>query len=239
MVTRANGASTIREFLTNFTQHIPPPCHEEVRVIHADDDVLVVSKPSGLLSVPGRFLKDCAVNRLVFDYPDVAVVHRLDLDTSGLMVFALTKHAARDLSRQFREREVDKTYSAVVWGEVALDAGEIDLPLGPVPVGRPRHRVDLEHGKQALTRYQVIERCAGFTLMDLKPVTGRSHQLRVHLTHLGHPIIGCDLYAHPAAFNAAPRLMLHAATLEFGHPSSGRRTRFDDPSGFSLASLSS
>jgi len=193
--------------------------------VHADDHVLVVDKPSGLLSVPGRYLKDSVLHRVVFDYPDVAVVHRLDLDTSGLLVFARSKHAARDLSRQFRDRQVEKHYVAVVWGELA-QGGQIDLPLSADPERRPRHRVDPEHGKEAITGYEVIAWGPAASRLRLTPRTGRSHQLRVHLAHIGHPILGCDLYAHEAALRAAPRLLLHASRLGFTHPGSGLPVAF-------------
>jgi len=193
--------------------------------VHADDHVLVVDKPSGLLSVPGRYLKDSVLHRVIFDYPDVSVVHRLDLDTSGLLVLARSKHAARDLSGQFRDRQVEKQYVAVVWGELAQD-GEIGLPLSADPERRPRHRVDPEHGKEAITAYEVIASGPDASRLRLRPRTGRSHQLRVHLAHIGHPILGCDLYAHDEALHAAPRLLLHASRLGFAHPGSGQPVAF-------------
>ncbi len=217
--------------MDNFTRHIPPPCHEEITLVYEDADLVVVVKPSGLLSVPGRFVKDCVTRRLVFDYADIDIVHRLDLDTSGLMVLALNKPAARDLSRQFRERQVDKEYSALVWGNVKDDHCTIDLPLGADPMARPRHRVDPE-GKSAVTHVEVVHRSGHSTRLRLRPVTGRSHQLRVHLAHLGHPILGCDLYAHREAFEAAPRLMLHASRLGFSHPVRGERLTFESVAPF-------
>ncbi|XOV90798.1 MAG: RluA family pseudouridine synthase [Pseudomonadota bacterium] len=200
-------------------------------IVYDDDHLVVVVKPSGLLSVPGRYVKDCVTRRLVFDYADVDIVHRLDLDTSGLMVLARGKPAARELSRQFRERQVGKEYTALVWGPVQEVHGTINLPLGPDPVARPRHRVD-PAGKSAVTHFEVEERSTAFSRLRLVPVTGRSHQLRVHLAHLGHPILGCDLYAHPAAFAAAPRLMLHASRLSFSHPVTGRRLSFENTAPF-------
>jgi tRNA pseudouridine32 synthase/23S rRNA pseudouridine746 synthase len=217
--------------VSGFTQHIPPPCKEEVKIVFADDDILVVDKPSGLLSVPGRYLKDCVQHRVQFDFPDVRVVHRLDLDTSGLMVFALSKPAARELSRQFRQREVKKEYVAEVWGNVESD-GIIEARLAPDPVNRPRHLVDPARGKEAITRYEIAAVREDSTRLRLFPETGRSHQLRVHLAHIGHPILGCDLYAHEAAFKAAPRLMLHAACLSFLHPRSATRVEYDSAPDF-------
>ncbi len=209
-----------------YTHHVPPPCAEEVRVVHADDHLLIVDKPSGLLSVPGRFLKDSVLQRVMFEYPDARVVHRLDLDTSGLLVLALTSLATSDLNRQFRERLVNKVYIAEVWGLVADDEGEIDLPMRPDPVNRPRQVVDHDLGKAALTKFTVLDRRHATTLVALYPVTGRSHQLRVHLASLGHPILGCDLYASKAAFAAADRLCLHASKIGFSHPLTSEAVSF-------------
>ena len=172
-------------------------------------------KPAGLLSVPGRFVKDCVLHRLHFEYPDARVVHRLDLDTSGLMVFAQSQAAVSDLNRQFRERTVKKSYVARVWGSMNDNSGRIDLPMRADPDNRPRQVIDQENGKAALTRYEVIDRGEASTLVKLMPETGRSHQLRLHLAAIGHPILGCDLYAHPAAFEMADRLCLHASELTF------------------------
>ncbi len=136
-----------------YTQHIPPPCDEQVEVLHADDDVLVVVKPSGLLSVPGRFLKDSVVQRMHYEYPDAAVVHRLDLDTSGIMVLAQTRQATSALGRAFHDRLVSKEYIALVYGEVEERSGTISLGIRPDPYNRPRQLIDNEAGKSAETRY--------------------------------------------------------------------------------------
>ncbi len=210
-----------------FTHHVPDPCFEEVEVLHVDEHLIVVNKPSGLLSVPGRYVKDCVVHRLQFDHPDIRVVHRLDLDTSGVIAFANSQHATSDLNRQFRERTIGKEYEALVFGLVEQDEGEVDVAMRPDPENRPRQLVDPENGKPSLTRFRVIERLENSTRVQLLPVTGRSHQLRIHMTHIGHPILGCDLYAHPEAFNAAERLCLHAKVLELDHPASGERMRFE------------
>jgi tRNA pseudouridine32 synthase / 23S rRNA pseudouridine746 synthase len=202
----------------DYTFHIPAPCHEDVDVLFADRDLLVVQKPAGLLSVPGRIVKDCVLHRLQAEYPDVVIVHRLDLDTSGLLVLSRSGRATSELNRQFRERKVRKTYTAVVDGVVRDDAGEIDLPLGPDPDNRPRQRVDTINGRQALTYYKVIKRMGDCSRLRLTPVTGRSHQLRIHLAEVGHPILGCDLYAPVEVLARAKRLLLHAASLEFSHP---------------------
>ncbi len=217
--------------MPNFTEHIPPPCTEEVEILHADRDIVVAVKPSGLLSVPGRYLKDCMLHRMMYEFGDIHMVHRLDLDTSGVMVMARSKAAAQSLHKQFREREVDKEYVAIVWGEVQAKSGVLDFPLEPDPVNRPRHRVS-ENGREAITHYEGEGTVDGNTRLRLKPVTGRSHQLRVHTSHIGHPILGCDLYAHPEALNASERLMLHAETLGFSHPSTGERQAFHSKSPF-------
>jgi len=198
-----------------------------VVVHHADDDILVVEKPAGLLSVPGRFVKDSVLHRILFDYPDARIVHRLDLDTSGLLVLALSQVAISDLNRQFRERIVEKEYVARVWGEVSEAKGEIDLPIRPDPDNRPLQIIDHQAGKPSQTLYEVEEIKDGQTLLKLKPVTGRSHQLRIHLASIGHPILGCDLYAHEEAFKAASRLMLHARMLSFEHPRTGTVVRYE------------
>lgn len=197
--------------------HIPDPCAEEVEIVHVDDDILVVRKPAGLLSIPGRYVRDCVLHRMFFEYPDVLIVHRLDLATSGLMVLARSTRAARELSRQFRERAVEKTYEAQVWGKVVNPQGEIDAPLAPSS-RKPLHRVDFEHGKAALTRFVTLQTGADTSRVRLFPQTGRSHQLRVHMAYIGHPILGCDLYGHDRPRLAASRLMLHAAKLCFAHP---------------------
>ncbi len=210
--------------------YIVPFCQEKVEILLADEDFLVVSKPSGLLSVPGKAPenKDCLITRVQQEYPTATTVHRLDLDTSGVMVVALTKDAHRNISKQFEERRVAKEYVAHVYGIVEQDQGTVDLPLICDWPNRPKQKVDFELGKQAVTHWSVMERCLGnstnetstsaYTVVKLKPITGRSHQLRVHMAAIQHPILGCDMYAHADAFRAAPRLMLHAERLTFYHP---------------------
>ena len=149
------------------------------------------------------------------------IVHRLDLDTSGIMVIPLDKPTHAHISRQFQQRRVEKTYHAVVYGVVEADAGEVELPIRCDWENRPLQMIDHERGKYALTRYEVLERFEDRTRLLLKPVTGRSHQLRIHMRELGHPILGCDMYAHEAALGMADRLMLHATTLAFEHPATG------------------
>ncbi|AOR62486.1 bifunctional tRNA pseudouridine(32) synthase/23S rRNA pseudouridine(746) synthase RluA [Pectobacterium wasabiae] len=190
-------------------------------VIYQDQHIMVVNKPSGLLSVPGRAPenKDSVMSRIQADYPTAESVHRLDMATSGVIAVALTKAAERELKRQFREREPKKCYLARVWGHMAQDEGVIDLPLICDWPNRPKQKVCFETGKSAQTEYQVLSRDDdGTTRVKLMPITGRSHQLRVHLLALGHPILGDGFYAHPDAKAMAPRLLLHAQELAITHP---------------------
>lgn len=205
------------------TPYLVPHSQEPIAILHRDGHLLLVRKPDLLLSVPGKhpLNKDCLISRLQVDYPGARIVHRLDLDTSGIMVIALTRRAESGLGRLFQQRRVEKDYVAVVDGRVADDAGEIDLPLAPDWERRPRQKVCAETGRPALTRYRVLARDADRTRLLLTPVTGRSHQLRLHLAAIGHPILGCDLYAPEAALAKAPRLLLHASRLAFPHPVSG------------------
>ncbi len=194
-----------------------------LKVLYCDTHMLVVEKPAGLLSVPGRLPenKDCLITRLQGDYPDALTVHRLDMATSGLMVFARGVEAHRVLSRAFADRRVSKRYVAMVAGEMVADTGEVDLPLITDWPNRPRQMVSHEIGKPSLTRWQVLSRDAGRTTVELEPVTGRSHQLRVHMQAVGHPIIGDVFYAPEAVVALSPRLLLHASSLEVPHPQTG------------------
>lgn len=196
-------------------------------VLHQDHEVLLVDKPSGLLSVPGKgtHLADCLLSRVQAAFPEALLVHRLDRDTSGVMVFALTPHAQRHLGLQFEKRQTKKAYVARVWGDVEADEGQVDLPLIVDWPNRPLQHVDHENGKPALTDWKVMKREGGVTRMRLFPQTGRSHQLRVHMKEIGHPILGDPFYASGAARNA-PRLMLHAESLRFRHPDGGKGLTF-------------
>jgi tRNA pseudouridine32 synthase/23S rRNA pseudouridine746 synthase len=188
-----------------------------MRVIHADDRMLVVDKPSGLLSVPGRTEPDCASARVQALYPDALIVHRLDQATSGLLLFARGADAQRELSADFAERRVDKVYIAVVAGRLEGE-GLIDLPVGADWPNRPRQQVDLARGKPSQTRWRVLAHEGPNTRVQLEPLTGRSHQLRVHMAHLGHAMLGDALYAKPDIAAASPRLLLHASELRIaGH----------------------
>lgn len=206
-----------------------PPVEPYLDVLHRDDDLLVVDKPSGLLSVPGKAAEhaDCLEARSRDRFPEARIVHRLDMDTSGVMVLAMNAAAHRHLGLQFERRKTRKTYVAEVWGQMVGDEGEVDLPLVCDWPNRPKQMVSFEHGRPALTRWQVLERTEKTTRVRLFPHTGRSHQLRVHMLALGHPIIGDRFYAEGEALSAFHRLALHAESLEFHHPSGGERVAFE------------
>ena len=199
-----------------------PPL-QPLEIIFQDKDLLVVNKPSGLLTNPGKgeHLADCLLTRVQAQYPTALLVHRLDLATSGVVVFALRRKAEAALKQQFSERVVKKTYLARVWQQPDPATSEIDLPLIADLAAPPRNKVCFEQGKAALTRYQSLTGVDEHALLALFPVTGRAHQLRVHLQSIGHPILGDALYAHADALAAAPRLLLHAMVLELNQPYSG------------------
>ncbi len=206
-----------------------PPA-DEPDVIHADHEILVVNKPSGLLSVPGRGegKADCLIERLRGAFPTILLVHRLDQDTSGVMIFGLTPHAQRNLSKQFEERRTKKIYVARLAGCLQPKSGRVDLPLIVDWPNRPRQMVDHQNGKSAQTDWKVMKASDQETRVRLFPVTGRSHQLRVHMAESGHPILGDPLYAEGAAADH-PRLMLHAESLRIKHPDSGLSQTFRAP----------
>jgi tRNA pseudouridine32 synthase/23S rRNA pseudouridine746 synthase len=202
--------------------------------LHVDDALLVVEKPPWLLSVPGRLISDCLAARVQARWPDALVVHRLDMGTSGLMLFARGIEAQRSLSLDFEKRRIGKRYIAVVAGLVEAEAGTIDAPLIVDWPNRPRQVVDAVRGKPSLTHWRrmAVDAARQQSRVELHPVTGRSHQLRVHLAHIGHAIVGDELYAPPAVHAAAPRLLLHAARLELRHPVSGEALVFTSPPPF-------
>jgi len=205
-----------------------------MELLHEDEALLVVVKPAGLLSVPGRG-EAGRINltaQVQERWPDALAVHRLDQATSGLMLFARGAEPHRRMSMAFEARAVGKQYSAVVEGSVAAEQGEIAAPLIVDWPNRPRQIVSLTHGKPALTRWRMLERGAARSLLLLEPVTGRSHQLRVHLQSIGHPIVGDDLYGTPQG--ACDRLLLHASRLAFAHPMSGQTLVFESRVPFAL-----
>ncbi len=192
-----------------------------------DDALLVVNKPAGLLSVPGRGTdkQDCLITRVQARYADALIVHRLDMGTSGLMLLARGKAMERALSILFQQRAVDKRYLALAAGRFQQPAGTIDLPLLTDWPNRPRQKVDFEAGKPSVTHYQVLayDEATDTSRVALQPLTGRSHQLRVHLMSIGHALLGDELYAPSAVCAQAGRLLLHASRLVFVHPQTGQQ----------------
>ncbi|NCO86960.1 MAG: RNA pseudouridine synthase [Rhodobacterales bacterium] len=209
------------------------PPQDPLVILHADHEVLLVDKPSGLLSVPGKgeHLADCLIARVQAVFPQALLVHRLDRDTSGVMVFALTPHAQRHLGLQFENRQTKKTYVARVWGEMAARSGTVDLPLIVDWPNRPLQMVDPVNGRPAQTDWRVVRARDGETRVRLMPRTGRSHQLRVHMLALGHPILGDPFYATGPARDH-PRLMLHSEVLQFRHPDGGQGMKITAPCPF-------
>ncbi len=202
-------------------------------VISEDEDLLVVDKPTRMLTQPGvgPGKTDSLITRIQAELPQARVVHRLDWDTSGLMLIALNAATHRELSIQFQNRQTEKTYIAVIAGHLEQRQGSVDAPLGPDRAHAPRHHVTPE-GRPSLTRWEVTGFEGEHTRVALYPVTGRSHQLRVHMLHIGHPILGDTLYAPEAIQHAAPRLLLHAARLGFTHPRTGKRMVAESPTPF-------
>lgn len=198
----------------------------EVDLLFVDEHLLVAAKPAGLLSVPGRGpeKQDCLSARLQRLFPDALVVHRLDMATSGLMLFARGPEMQRKLSIMFQQRAMEKRYIAVCAGTLQPSCGEIALPIAPDWPNRPLQRVDAVHGKPSLTRYRLLLQENERSRLELEPVTGRSHQLRLHLAAVGHPILGDALYGD---VHSAPRLLLHACLLRFTHPHSRELLTFE------------
>ncbi len=209
------------------------PPDTPLQFLHEDAQILVLDKPAGLLTVPGKLAnrEDCLITRLQAARWDALTVHRLDCDTSGVIIFARTKQAQGHLGQEFERRRAQKTYVARVHGRIDGDSGHIDLPVGSDWDYRPRQKVDLEKGRPAQTDWQVIDRTDTETRVRLTPHTGRSHQLRVHMLALGHPIIGDQIYA-PETSRDYPRLMLHAETLSLHHPATKDRVTFAAPAPF-------
>ncbi|GAB60322.1 RluA family pseudouridine synthase [Rheinheimera nanhaiensis] len=211
---------------SEFSYH--PPTEPWLDILYQDKDLIVLNKPSGLLTNPGRgaHLADSLLSRVQQQFPLAQLVHRLDLATSGVVVMALRRKAEAALKQQFADRLVKKRYLALVWGQVTPTEGVIELPLMADSANPPRQKVCFVEGKPAITHYRVLQQLADRALVELKPVTGRSHQLRMHMLHLGHPILGDAFYAHAEALNAAPRLMLHAASLQVLQPYHGTPLTF-------------
>jgi len=215
-----------------------PPHFPSFEVLYYDNDLLILNKPSGLLSVPGKALehKDSLQTRVQRVWPNASIVHRLDMATSGLMIMAQNKSAHRHISKQFETRLVSKTYFAKVMGKPEQDKGTIELPLICDWPNRPKQMVDFERGKKACTHWQYVhtETTKGHkvSLIKLQPITGRSHQLRVHMQAIGHDIIGDKLYASEIGKSLSSRLCLHASSISFKHPSTQKSMHFDYPHPF-------
>lgn len=199
-----------------------------VEMVYNDAGFVVVNKSTGLLTVPGRGAdkQDCLYHRVLEEFPDALMVHRLDMDTSGLVLFARSPEVQRNLSMQFERREISKTYIALVEGVVGEEDGTVEYSLRKDMTQRlpPKHLVDCVRGKKAITHWRVLERGAATTRLALFPKTGRSHQLRVHMQSIGFPIVGDPIYGR-----ASERLMLHAAVLELHHPTTGEAIRLESP----------
>ena len=208
---------------------IVPQCHEEIEVLYQDQHLLLINKPSGLLTLSGKhpLNKDSVHFRLVKDFPTALMIHRLDFGTSGILIVALNKEVNAHICKQFQARSVSKTYTAILHGDVVSDSGYIELPIAKDKPNFPLQKICYETGKPAVSHYDVVERLRGHTgsadstRVIFKPVSGRTHQLRIHSREFGHPILGCDLYATDEAFFMADRLMLHATQIAFDHPDSG------------------
>lgn len=218
--------------------YVYSPPQNPLDILYVDDQVLVVNKPAGLLSVPGKGPEkaDCLIARLLVLHPQVLLVHRLDTDTSGVMVFAMNKEAQGALGQQFEKRQTKKVYLARLWGRLSPEEGQVDLPLIVDWPNRPRQYVNHETGRPAQTDWRVVKHSPAEakrpeTRVRLMPLTGRSHQLRVHMAALGHPILGDPLYAGGEAQDY-PRLMLHAESLRFRHPDTGKSMTHSAPCPF-------
>ena len=215
---------------TVFDSFVAPVCNEQIEILFQDDSILLINKPSGLLSLSGKnpLNRDSVHFRLVQQYPTALMVHRLDFGTSGLMLLALNKAANANLSRQFHDRTVCKTYVAMLDGCLECDEGSVDAPIVKDRANFPLLKICHSSGKPALSHYRVLERLKNpqRSKVLFTPQTGRTHQLRLHSREIGHPILGCDLYGSEQTQAMADRLMLHALSLEFDHPVSTQRMQF-------------
>lgn len=215
---------------------IVPVCHEEIEVLYQDQYLLLINKPTILLTLSGKhpLNKDSVHFRLVKEFPTATMIHRLDFGTSGILIVALNKEINAHIGKQFQARNIVKTYTAILHGHLAKDDGCIELPIAKDKPNFPLQKICYDTGKKALTNYHVIQRLQNpfATRVNFKPVSGRTHQLRIHSQEIGHPILGCDLYATNEAFFMAKRLMLHATCIEFDHPITGERINGCSPCPF-------
>ncbi|MFK8066816.1 MAG: RluA family pseudouridine synthase [Gammaproteobacteria bacterium] len=202
-------------------------CEEQIEILFQDQHILLINKPSGLLSLSGKnpLNKDSVHYRLVQQFPTATMVHRLDFGTSGIMVIALSKSVNANLTKQFQDRMVVKTYIGLLDGHLISDQGSIDLPVAKDKLNFPLQKICYVNGKQATSQYEVLERFQNpsSSRVLFTPKTGRTHQLRIHSREIGHPILGCDLYGTERTKDLSSRLLLHAVTLEFDHPISGEK----------------
>jgi tRNA pseudouridine32 synthase/23S rRNA pseudouridine746 synthase len=212
--------------MTVIDNFVAPACHQPIETLYQDEHILLINKPSGLLSLSGKnpLNLDSVHYRLAKIYPQISLIHRLDLGTSGIMLLALDKTSNALLSQQFQARTVIKRYQSIVAGHLEKDSGIIEAPISKDKALFPRLKVCFEQGQKALSHYQVLER--------LTPETGRTHQLRIHSQYLGHPMLGCDLYGNDETQAMAPRLLLHASELEFDHPVTEQRMTINCPCPF-------
>lgn len=216
-----------KSFFRDF--HYNPPFAADLQILYQDDDIVVLNKPAGLLTVAGKTpdLADCLERRVSVQFPRATIVHRLDMSTSGVIIMALHPTVHSHISLQFEKRRTSKIYIARLWGHLGQKKGRVDLPLKCDWPNRPRQMVDHDNGRPSQTDWEILAYEGDFTRVKLFPVTGRSHQLRVHMLSLGHPILGDEFYAHDEAFFAVDRLQLHAQSLEIFHPVSGKRMLFE------------
>lgn len=210
---------------------ILPRCEQEIEILQVDPHFLLINKPTRLLSVPGRHPqnRDSVLVRMQALYPAAGIVHRLDFDTSGVMVIPLNPEALSSISKQFQARETEKFYTAVVAGLIEQDSGVIDLPIAPDVLNRPKYKICNLEGKSSVTEYTVLSRDVErqASRVRLHPITGRSHQLRLHMQAIGHPILGCEFYGNDQALAQANRLLLHATELGFFHPKSREKVNVE------------
>ncbi|CAH0991780.1 Dual-specificity RNA pseudouridine synthase RluA [Sinobacterium norvegicum] len=216
---------------TDADDFVAPPCFEQIDILYQDDDLLLINKPSGLLSLSGKnpLNKDSVHHRLVQDYPSALMLHRLDLGTSGIMIIALNKATNKAITLQFQQRTIEKSYNAILRGQLKHSGGTIDAPIARGDFPR---QVISPDGKAAQSHYEVLEQKSDRCRVLFTPLTGRTHQLRIHSQHIGHPILGCDLYGDEQSLAMADRLMLHATTIDFNHPVSGKRIHGVSPCPF-------
>ncbi len=224
--------SLTMSYTRNITHEVLPPPMGDIEYLYEDEHIIIVDKPANMLSVPGRTpdKQDCLIHRVRKCFPEARIVHRLDFSTSGLMVIAQNRESHRNLSRQFENRKTEKTYVAKVFGQPDGTSGMINLPLRCDWERRPLQIIDHQLGKEALTHWKIIERFENSCLVELSPTTGRTHQLRVHMQAMGHPILGDELYAHEDAYSMADRLNLHAKELIINHPAENSRMTFSSTS---------